>query len=79
MQKYLESLRPFQTYTQLDAQLNTLYDQDTALEKKSVKAFRFLYTADSITLAHNLQQSANEQTKSLYTDLLTRENRPLRP
>lgn len=77
MHKYLESLRPWQTYQQLDTQLGALNDQDTALEKKSIKLLRLLYAADSVALAHNLQKSGKPEAQSLYTDLLARENRPL--
>jgi hypothetical protein len=77
MQQYLESLRPWQTYQDLSKTLDDLDAQDTALEKKSIKAFRFIYQAESVILAHNLQQSATEKNKAVYADLLTRENRPL--
>ncbi len=77
LHKYLEGLRAWPTYQQASQQLADLEAQDTVLEKQNIKFLRFLYTADSVALAHNLQTAGDAKMQAIYADLLLRENRPL--
>ncbi|HVX83636.1 MAG TPA: hypothetical protein VH253_02355 [Phycisphaerae bacterium] len=77
IQKFLEGRPAWQIYTDLSKQLDDLDAKDDELERQGVKAFRFVYQAESAILAHNLEAGGDETAKAFYADLLARENRPL--
>jgi hypothetical protein len=77
IEKFLQGRPAWRIYTDLSKQLDALGTRDDALERQGVKAFRFVYQAESVILAHNLEAGGDEQAKAFYAGLLARENRPL--
>jgi hypothetical protein len=74
VQRFIESQDSFERWGQVGEQLADLEDEESALERKWVKCQRLIRCAESVALAANLGEVADEDVRKRYRDLVKAES-----